>query len=63
MAAINRKQVPLCHNHHVQLHRGTINQRDRELFALGCKEFIQGFMKKDSRIKSICFVLLRRIAN
>jgi hypothetical protein len=40
MTAINRKQVPLCKDHHVDLHRGALCERDRELFALGCKELV-----------------------
>lgn len=39
MAAINRKQVPLCKAHHIDLHRGSLSERDRELFVIGCKEF------------------------
>lgn len=39
MAGINRKQVPLCKTHHIDLHRGNLSERDRELFAIGCKEF------------------------
>ena len=39
MAGINRKQVPLCKAHHIDLHRGNLSERDRELFAIGCKEF------------------------
>lgn len=37
MAAINRKQVPLCRSHHVTLHQGKLSDRDRELFVEGCK--------------------------
>lgn len=43
MAAINRKQVPLCKEHHVNLHRGKLSMRDYELFAYGCEEFRKGF--------------------
>ena len=43
MAAINRKQVPLCRAHHVDLHRGALCERDRELFALGCKELVSNY--------------------
>ena len=41
MAAINRKQVPLCKEHHIALHKGTLCERDRELFKLGCNPFIK----------------------
>jgi hypothetical protein len=30
MRAINRKQVPLCHEHHVKLHKDELTQEDRE---------------------------------
>ncbi len=38
MEAINRKQVPLCRTHHVNLHRNALNESERELFAIGCRE-------------------------
>lgn len=31
MAAINRKQIPLCKIHHLALHRGTLTHSEREL--------------------------------
>lgn len=31
MAAINRKQIPLCKAHHLALHKGTLTQREKEL--------------------------------
>jgi hypothetical protein len=37
MTAINRKQVPMCRTHHLQLHHNTLSAKDRELFAQGCK--------------------------
>jgi group II intron reverse transcriptase/maturase len=40
MAAINRKQVPLCREHHIGLHRGALNERDRELFTQGCRDLV-----------------------
>lgn len=40
MAAINRKQVPLCKEHHTDLHRGSLCERDRELFRTGCKNLV-----------------------
>jgi len=42
MAAINRKQVPLCAEHHKALHNNTLSYDERELF----KENIQLLKKK-----------------
>jgi group II intron reverse transcriptase/maturase len=36
MAAINRKQIPLCREHHRKLHRNTMSQSEREAFREGC---------------------------
>lgn len=33
MAAINRKQVPLCKEHHVSLHNNTLSESERAIFA------------------------------
>ena len=53
MAGINSKQVPLCKNHHVGLHRGSLCERDRnrdrdrdrdrdsEFLALGSKSLVR----------------------
>lgn len=32
MAAINRKQLPLCAEHHKALHNSTLSHDERELF-------------------------------
>lgn len=32
MAAINRKQVPLCQDHHIRLHNNTWTAAEREIF-------------------------------
>jgi nicotine oxidoreductase len=37
MAAINRKQVPLCVNHHHRLHNNLLSAQERELFRQGCE--------------------------
>nr|QUS63793.1 hypothetical protein [Haslea silbo] len=37
MAAINRKQVPLCSVHHHALHNGTLSTSERELFQSSIK--------------------------
>jgi hypothetical protein len=37
MAAINRKQVPLCRAHHKAVHNNTLTRVEKELFAQGCK--------------------------
>jgi hypothetical protein len=40
MAAINRKQVPLCKDHYQKLHRNTLTQEERDAFRNGCKELV-----------------------
>lgn len=35
MAAINRKQVPLCRDHHIRLHNNQLTDEERNLFAQG----------------------------
>jgi hypothetical protein len=37
MAAINRKQVPLCSEHHKALHNNTLSHNERELFKKNIK--------------------------
>lgn len=37
MAAINRKQVPLCAEHHKALHNNTLSHNERELFKKNIK--------------------------
>jgi hypothetical protein len=37
MAAINRKQVPLCSEHHKALHNNTLSSQERELFKENIK--------------------------
>lgn len=39
MAAINRKQVPLCKEHHKKLHSGNMTQEEKDGFNKGCREF------------------------
>ena len=39
MAAINRKQVPLCSLHHHALHNKNLSPIDRKLFEEGIKNF------------------------
>jgi nicotine oxidoreductase len=40
MAAINRKQVPLCRTHHLQLHHNSMSAEDRLLLSQGCKTLV-----------------------
>lgn len=47
MAAINRKQVPLCALHHYRLHNNSLSASERELFRQGCQELA----KNNSRLK------------
>jgi group II intron reverse transcriptase/maturase len=42
IAAINRKQVPLCREHHKQLHSGSMRHEDRKRFAEGVKSLKTG---------------------
>jgi len=41
MAAINRKQVPLCRDHHALLHKNALSELDRSRFITGCQEFFR----------------------
>ena len=41
MAAINRKQVPLCMPHHKKLHSNQLSLDEKNLFVKGCKSLIQ----------------------
>jgi hypothetical protein len=41
MDAINRKQIPLCRTHHLQLHHNTMSAEDRILFTQGCKLLVR----------------------
>jgi len=44
MIAINRKQVPLCHEHHLKVHGklGGLTFAERENFKSGCSNLIKG---------------------
>jgi hypothetical protein len=37
MAAINRKQMPLCKDHHIRLHNNTLTDEERSLFSYKTK--------------------------
>jgi group II intron reverse transcriptase/maturase len=53
MAAINRKQVPLCATHHYRLHAGILSHSERDMFRLGCKAMVADlpkFPKKGVRV-------------
>jgi group II intron reverse transcriptase/maturase len=39
LAAINRKQIPLCKDHHMQLHHGKLSDGDREKLKVGIRNF------------------------
>jgi hypothetical protein len=43
MAAINRKQVPLCATHHYRLHNNLLSLQERESFRDGCKAYLESF--------------------
>lgn len=40
MAAINRKQVPMCHEHHKKLHQNGLTEAERLMFGNGCKQLV-----------------------
>jgi len=41
MAAINRKQVPLCWEHHKKLHRNDLTEAERSAFKAGCQAMVE----------------------
>ena len=41
MAAINRKQVPLCWEHHKKLHKNNLTQTERAAFRAGCEAMVK----------------------
>ena len=41
MAAINRKQIPLCRSHHQSLHLGTITMEERLRYEAGVKSLVR----------------------
>lgn len=49
MAAINRKQVPLCPTHHVRLHNNSLSNLERMLFKSGCQELAPRFVRSKAR--------------
>jgi len=46
IALINRKQVPLCEEHHHKLHTGRFTDRERAMFAQGCQSYIKAGRKQ-----------------
>lgn len=40
MAAINRKQVPVCKPHHIAIHKNELTAEERELFKSGLRDLI-----------------------
>lgn len=48
MAAINRKQVPLCREHHKAVHNNTLTRMEKELFAQGCKNLVKTTKSRSS---------------
>jgi hypothetical protein len=47
MAAINRKQVPLCAEHHKRLHDGSLNELERNAFSIGTQSLIKKAKKPE----------------
>ena len=52
MAAINRKQVPLCSLHHQKLHAGTFSRAERESYSEGIKRVPRHQRRKGSQFAS-----------
>lgn len=42
LSAINRKQIPFCKEHHNVLHKGSLNNEERNKLIEAIKEFKQG---------------------
>lgn len=38
VAAVNRKQIPLCKSHHTALHRNSLSPLEREQLKTGIKQ-------------------------
>jgi group II intron reverse transcriptase/maturase len=51
MAAINRKQVPLCRVHHTNLNRGVLSDWEHMRFTEGCRLLVKPRGKPDPRVK------------
>ena len=47
MIAINRKQVPLCPEHHRKLHKGSLSAEEREMYSKQVKATSQGPKPED----------------
>lgn len=41
IAAINRKQVPLCREHHVKLHKQALDPSELTRFKEGCRQYVK----------------------
>jgi hypothetical protein len=39
LLAINRKQIPLCKEHHESLHKGTLSEEEKEKLIKSIKNF------------------------
>jgi hypothetical protein len=39
LSAINRKQIPLCKEHHMALHKGSLYEEERKKLIKAIKEF------------------------
>jgi hypothetical protein len=50
MTAINRKQVPLCRDHHAKLHQNKLTPVERQLFANGCAQLVAAKKPAGSRV-------------
>lgn len=52
MAAINRKQVPVCTEHHRKIHAGTLSDIERTKFEAGCMAIVRSRRKKTKKNSS-----------
>jgi len=55
MAAINRKQVPLCKEHHIRLHNNTLTAPERVQYQEGLKRLVKSSQPKTTKHKSATF--------
>jgi len=47
IAAVNRKQAPICKDHHQRLHKGTLTDEERNRFRTGIRNLLKLEVSKD----------------
>jgi len=53
MRAINRKQIPLCSDHHHRLHSGKLTPKERKQLQTGIKNFVKKKKNKEEKIPDL----------